>query len=132
MKSYIECCEEVGYDRRYNPPEKKFIYYAYKNGTCSTFSTKEQACGFSSLVERKVTNQDEIDAYSKERSEKSQEAFDLWYAGLKEEYSDVSDQLFNAIYSQAYEDGHSSGYDNVACHFSDLYYFALEVLKIGR
>lgn len=130
MKNYQACCDEVGYDRSWNPPEKQYTYYAYLNGTCTQFSNESEAKKFSRLHERKVTNQDEVDSYFEERTRLAKLVFDLWYSGLREEYSDLSDEMFSLIYGQAYEDGHSSGYDSVYAYFVDIYHFTLEVIKV--
>lgn len=61
--------------------------------------------------------------------DKIKEAFDLWYADLRDEYI-LSDDMFKLIYSEAYERGHSAGYDEVANYFPDLVDFVRRAITI--
>ena len=48
MKTWKQCCEEVGYDPyESSPPEKITKYYAYKKGAVFHVKTLEEAKGIS-------------------------------------------------------------------------------------
>jgi hypothetical protein len=115
MKTWKQCCEEVGYDPyESNPPEKITKYYAYKNGAVFHVKTLEEAKGISKNYEVVVCNQDEIDAYWNSRRDLENKAQVIWYNSLLEEYSYLPKGVVEKCYSYAYDEGHSSGYDEVA------------------
>ena len=120
MKTWKQCCEEVGYDPyESNPPEKIMKYYAYKNGAIFHAKTLEEAKGISKNYEKVVYNQDEIDDYWNKQIGLEYKAREIWYNSLLEEYSYLPKGVVEKCYSYAYDEGHSSGYDEVAnCMYS--------------
>lgn len=130
MRSFDEICKEVGYNhRKSNPPEPIITYFAYKSGEAKEFATKILALGFSKNVEEVVVNKTEIRAYWDRQRDLEAKASELWYAELQNEYSELPVAAFNIIYQKAYDDGHASGYDEVASHFESLYYFYADLKK---
>lgn len=115
-------------------PEPKNVWHAYKNKTyvgASYVSRADAEQHFNTkVVERVVENQDEIDAYKCYRQELEQQAFNIWYAALREEHGELSDKLFDICYAQAYDRGHSSGYDEVANCMYDVVEFAHKVRAV--
>jgi hypothetical protein len=88
MKTWKQCCEEVGYNPyESNPPERITKYYAYKNGAVFHVKTLEEAKGISKTYENVVCNQDEIDDYWNSRRDLENKAQVIWYNSLLEEYS---------------------------------------------
>lgn len=67
----------------------------------------------------------EYDAEMKRRDE-------LFHNYLKESNAVNNDAMHKAIYSKAYDDGHSSGYHEIECNYSELVDFANEVIKLSK
>jgi hypothetical protein len=129
MITFIEASKQVGLLDLGPRPETKIVYFAYKNGEAVEFETADAARKFSKLFESVAKNRDEIEEYNQRLQEKEQEAVDLWFKGLRAEYSDLSDALFNMAYGEAYERGHSSGYDEVANCMIDIVDFIEKVKR---
>jgi hypothetical protein len=51
---------------------------------------------------------------------------------LREQYADLPVAVFNLCYSQAYDRGHSSGYDEVANYMIDIVYFAQKIIEASK
>lgn len=113
-------------------PKKEYQFYAYKNGTCTTFDNEKDAKNFSLLYEKNVTNKDEIDKYWETLKTLDRKAIEIWHSALREEWSELSTELFDVCYSQAYERGHSSGYDEVANLMYDIVEFAQRILSVKK
>jgi len=111
-------------------PERKFMYYAYRNGTCSIFDNEKEAKRFSCLIEKKMINSDEVEQYWDTKRIIEIEAFTIWYESLREEWSELSNELFKVCYGEAELRGHSSGCDEVANCMYDVVEFAQRVLKL--
>lgn len=123
MMTYEAACESVGYTRGVIPPEKKIVYLAYKEGECKKFDTLSDAKSFSKLIEEKVVNEVEIDFFRKTQREKERLANELFLSEFRKRFYELSDNQFSCIWSEAWEDSHSYGYDEVASKFYDLYIF---------
>lgn len=132
MISFKEACDQIGYVRNVPAPTTIYKYFAYKAGKASEFATMSEALAFSKNVEKVVANQDEIDAFWKKRHDDERAAVDLWMAQLREYYSDLNDKQFSVIYDVAYENGHHSGYDEVALHFEEMYDVCVKFVKAGE
>lgn len=129
MISFKEASIQAGYDRNKKPPVEKVVWYAYSARDVREYPTKEDAMEFSKLVERAVINKAEIDAFWEERRELEQKAVDIWYNVLLEYHSNLSAEVFSIVYSKAYENVHSDGYDAVASEMEELAIFAERILK---
>ncbi len=133
MITYKEACEQVGYDSYVLCPiEAITVWYAYKDGMATEFSDRDEAFKLSKLVERKVVNKSEIDAWWDSRRKLEQAACEIWEEELKAEYigDNCSEELFDACYNEAYERGHAYGHDEIASYMSDIFEFALKVRRI--
>lgn len=95
-------------------PTKTYMYRAYKNGECKTFTTQKEAYKFSSLVEKYWDNEEEYKAQKQIWDDWNTKITVAWYDDLRKEYDHLNDELFDICYSEAYDRGHSSGYDEVA------------------
>jgi hypothetical protein len=133
MRTYNQITEYLGYDFTVQCPiTYTFKYFAYKNGEVKEFNTIKEAQLFSKNVEKSVNTENELkrDTWYKIRSEQISHVDAVWFKELKEEYKNsLSDEVFKLCYAEAYEKGHSSGYDEVACCMSDYVDFALNVLR---
>jgi hypothetical protein len=130
MITYNEACEQVGYDRSAKCPiAETILWYAYKGGEAKEFYNRIDATKFSKNVESKVVNKAEIDAWWKDKNALQVKAIDTWMLALKAEYIDshFSEELFNLCYSEAYDRGHSYGYDEVASYMDSIVDFAIKV-----
>jgi hypothetical protein len=81
------------------------------------------------LVEKMCINEEEVKNFWEEYRKEEAIGFNNWYADLRKEYSEVSDEIFELCYSKAYDEGHSSGYDEVANIIDDEVEFAKKILK---
>ena len=102
-----------------------------KDGTTTEFVERRNAekCPDSRGMTTVCLNQEEIDVYWSESRRLESEAFDLWYKDLQEDYDYMTPAIFDLCYNKAYEDGHSSGYDEVANYMISITSFAEEILK---
>lgn len=133
MLSYKQACDQAGYDRSVQCPIKpNIVYFAYKCGVATEFKTKAEAQAISKNVETVTTNMAECDAWWNERKALEAKACNIWYAALKNEWVEdgESSELFEACYSEAYDRGHSSGYDEVASYFNDIWQFTCKIRTI--
>jgi len=110
------------------PPEPIIKYYYLENGI-SYGPINEKPVG-KKVVERVVFNQKEIDEYWNNIRFEREKAETEWYDDLRIEFSELSDGIFKACYSQAWEDGHSSGYDEIGNIMYDIVEFAKNIIKI--
>lgn len=92
-------------------PVKEFKYNAYKNGTCATFDTDEEARAFSNLVEKIQSNKEEHDIAYRAYCEQRQLIYDIWMKNVREYFNNYSPAEIDLMYSYGYDRGHSSGYD---------------------
>lgn len=132
MIKFEDACKQVGYDRTADRPQTVYKYYAYKDGKAREFDTRQEAQAFSNLVEYTVANKDEIHAFQDKQTEGEIAAAELWLKELRDDYPELTDKQFGIIYDKAYEDGHSTGYDEVGLHLQDLYYFCMNFVKAGE
>jgi hypothetical protein len=83
------------------------------------------------MVEKKCNNQEAWDAYWNGRKVLESSARELWYASMKDEYlapnGSLSPLMFDLCYDEAYDRGHSAGYDEVANYMSSVSDFALKI-----
>lgn len=82
-------------------------------------------------VEKVITNKKEIDKFWEVEQYKENFALDKWKKDLKEEFN-LKIEIFNLCYSEAYERGHSAGYDEVANNLIDIVEFANKLIKIFK
>ena len=132
MIKFEDACQRVGYDRSAERPQTIYKYYAYIDGKVYEFATRQEAQTFSKLVEYAVANKVEIRAFQDKQTEAELAAAALWFKELRADYPELTDKQFGVIYGKAYEDGHSTGYDEVGLHFQDLYYFCMNFVKAGE
>lgn len=113
-------------------------YFAYKNGEAKKFDNYEEAKNFSNNVESNLDK----NAYEAARSaynKASREAENKVIQAMKKEIGWLScgdvekdNQLFDLAYGKAYEDGHSSGYNeiyNYLLDYDDLIQQAIKIIQ---
>jgi hypothetical protein len=110
----------------------KFWGYA-KGKVIDSFDTRKLAedAGATS-VESYCVNEPEIKAWDGRYKELISALDEKWRDALREEYSDLPDEVYNLVYNKAYEDGHSYGYDEVANYMIDLADMAVKIMDIAK
>jgi hypothetical protein len=130
-QAYDLAVEELGIQNLPSaPPPAKYMYYAYKNGTCSIFETEKTAKEFSYIIERFQVNKEEISQYWNTHKKISQLAENIWYKALEETYKHLSPEMFEACYGEAYDRGHSAGWDEVVYYMDEVVSFANTIKTI--
>jgi hypothetical protein len=114
-----------------NMPEKKYIYYAYKNGIGARFDTLESAREYSYLTDQVQINGREISEYWSNKTKVIELAEVIWKKSLREYYSEFSDILFDVCYNAAHRKGFTGGYDVVAEYMRDYTTLALDIEEAG-
>lgn len=127
-KSYSECCREVGLDRNKRIPELVYRWVGYSGGKLIECKSMMEAQQYA-LHERLSTEESvqARDNFFKDNIEKEKKAINLFVRSLREDYSEISDQLFDVCYDEAYKRGHSAGYDEVAAYMDEVVGFAKKV-----
>ena len=133
---YIDLMAESGIQYPYE--SEYTIYFAYKNGKAKKFNTKEEAKQYSDNIEEKVDKQ-AYEAARKAYNQASSEAEAKVIQAMKKEIGLIScgddekdNQLFDLVYGKAYEDGHSSGYNeiyNYLLDYDDLLKQAIKIIQ---
>lgn len=129
MKRYQEYVDQVGVPEF---PQKQYVWVAYKNGNVAGQATSREGAESqykTKLVEKVQRNVEEYDRLLEEYKARSAEAKRLWEADFRAEWGELSDEVFNLCYDQAWEDGHSAGYDEVANCMYGVAEFAEKIMK---
>ena len=133
MKTWGECCEEVGYVRNeLCPIQPEKVAFAYKNGEVKKFDSLLEAQKFSKNTEVSVTNQKDIDAWWDDRRKLEIAAYDVWNTSLKEEYDHLSEEVFSICYGRAWDESHSYGPDEVANTMIGMDEFARRIIEASK
>lgn len=131
---YHDLMDEAGV--KYPNKSDYTTYFAYKGGEFKKFNTKEEAMAFSNNIE---ANLDKA-AYEAARSKYNQEdnkAIEKVVQAMKKEIGGYGDnekdnQLLDLIFSKAYEDGHSSGYNEIYNYLLDYDNLIQRAIKIVK
>lgn len=131
MKTWSECCDEVGYDRLAKGPSKVYVYYGYKGGIGTAFPSEELAMEFSHLTEKVVDafSEKAHDAFWADQIIAERKAYEVWQKSLESAFDYLTPSTFELCYKKAYEDGHATGYDAVYYAMEDISDFACKILS---
>lgn len=138
MRSYEEILVEVDFDGVMTHPaiNRKYSYYVYQQGKCvgtmDTVAEAQEVFGKAVVTERFEINAEAIVALRDKQIAVQAAAIDVWSRELREEYPVLDDLLFNACYDEAYDRGHSAGWDNVADRMHGVVEFACKILNLSR
>lgn len=124
MLTYKECENAVSSFPVY--PDKEYVWFAYKDGECKQFTSRTDALTFSNNVERSEVNKEEYEQKKKLYYEDQEKVVNFWISEMKKEF-DVSDKIFDICYAEAYDRGHSYGYDEVYNYMIDVVAFAEKI-----
>lgn len=136
QKQYkIDAATQLGLDPAIleaNSPEKEYIYLTYKGGECKICSSNKEAMEFSKLIEKVEKEESKIqyENFWNSRHKIEQLASDMFHKDLREEYSYLNQQMYNACYQEAYDRGHACGYDEVVARMSGIVDFAEKIVKL--
>lgn len=137
MQQYAYYCEAVGFNRAdYKPPEIHYTFVAYKEGKVFPAATRVEALKISKNVEMiaDLVSKAAHEKYLKTRRELEGNAFGMWYADLQSDYISTrfTEEMFNKVYSLAYDDGHASGHDEVVTYFDKYYDLVTACLDLKK
>ena len=128
--NFKEACDQVGYNPDYSKaPKRIYKYFAYKDGQTFECSSKEEASKISPLIEEVLANKNEIEQFRNNQNILLSRAIQIWKNNLREEYSHISDHVYNLCYEKAYYRSHAYGYDEVASTLKDEIEFACKLLN---
>ena len=121
---YRDLMDEAGV--KYPNKSNYTTYFAYKSGESKRFDTYEEA-----------KNKNAYEAARKAYNQASSEAEAKVIQAMKKEIGGYGDneqdnKLFDLVYGKAYEDGHSSGFNeiyNCLLDYDDLIQRTLEIVK---
>lgn len=117
VMSYSDCEKEVG--ERPQILLNKFEWFGYKNGEVKIFDTEKEAKEWAYTVERFVSNKDEVIQNRKDLADYDTKVHAIWWNSVRSCYSHLPDKVFDILYDEAYDRGHSAGYDEVASYLID-------------
>ncbi len=109
-------------------PTKQIEYLAYKGKEITSFDTFAKAKEYSKLVDTFVVNQQEVDDAHQAVQEWGTDVFEYWFRCLQQEYDYLPEEVFKLCYFQAWERGHSAGYDEVSNYMLDVVVFAESII----
>jgi hypothetical protein len=127
MTPHSKILEDLGPQPEY--PQKTFGFRAYKDGVCREFPDRKSAEQFSKLVEKFQTNVEYYDSWMAEYSNYHNQVSDRWHSEARAEFDELSDAQYNVLYNKAYEDGHSSGYDEIFSYMEDYATFYSDMVQ---
>jgi len=127
-----QASEELNIPINTEPPGKMYKYVTLKNGETKEFFEEKDARNYSKIYEKIVTNQDIVDEYWAGQRQIEVLASDRFHTDLRAMYSYIHEDIYTKIYSMAYDDGHSSGYDEVASYVMKYAEFAEDIIKIVK
>lgn len=135
MMTFKEACEAVDYDiTEVCPITANYVFYAYLCGKSEEFPTKAEALKFSSNIERVETTKEQREAWFTERVALESKAAAIWYGAMKTDFlcysiykNVLTEAMFEVCYAEAYERGHSAGYDEVGNYMYSVVDFAIKI-----
>jgi hypothetical protein len=133
-KSYALCCSEVGYDEsKVAPPEQLKHWYAYVDGKAIKCANQADAKKYK-LNECVLdpTSKQAIIEYWDSRRVLEVKALELFQKYLREDYSYLSDAMFEHCYNAAKERSKSADYDEIPDNLTYFVEFAKNAVKIGK
>jgi hypothetical protein len=120
MKTFDQCCKEVGLDINESPPKLKNEWVAYVGGKVTHCTSMNDAISKSSLYENVISQEskDLHSLYFLEREENIRRAVILFENSLRNECYDLSYHDFNICYEEAKYG--LTDYDCIAAKFERL------------
>ena len=130
MWSYFKAEKEILDSLGPRPEPVKAVWGYAKGEVLGSFDNSSDALkANATTTETYIKNQEEVDNWRDARTAKLHALSVKWMDDLRQEYSHISDGVYDIIYRKAYDDSHSVGYDEVASKLDDLSDFAIEIIK---
>lgn len=132
MKNFNDYLNAAGKLKDY--PQPVYTYAAYKSGIVSFHSSKSDALSISTNIEKIETDESKVRRkdVNDHNIQVERSAAEAWLNDLRYGFLDMDDRMFSVIYSEAYDQAHSGGYDEVAATFYNLADFANKILDAER
>lgn len=114
------------------PPVVEYVWFAYKNGVAHKVDSRRAAEAISSNIEKFVTKESQaaFDAYWSELRALECAAVEAWREALRNVYANIPDRVYNRLMSEAWDRGHSAGYDSIANSLDDLVALAVDLKRL--
>ena len=135
--TYAESCEAVGYSRdprvQLSAPKLEYEYIGYVKGVVVKCSTIAEYDKFK-LKEKIPTEKSKLayDAFNAKQKELEHLASEHFIQRLKDYFNELSPSQFILCWSKAWEDGHSSGYDEVANYLEDYVELCQDFMNLAK
>ena len=130
--SWNQALTDVGFFDLPEIPAQYPIYYSYKKDEVREFNNRADALNFSNKISLVWKSSPDRDQIIKDRIAAENKAFDIWYSKLREYWNNLSNDMFELCYSESYDRGHSSGYNEVAYYMHDVVRFAENIMRIKQ
>lgn len=133
MDSYQSFLDEAGVKNPWSDYPDTYQYFAYKAGqSFGPFETREEAKKVSVNIEKIKLENPAKEAAIKEFVRLGLVGRESFLKALREEHLEVSDGVYDICYEEAYDRGHSAGYDEVAAHLPDYIYLAKRIIEAAN
>ena len=114
------------------PPVVEYVWYAYKSGAVQAVGSRREAEAISLNFEKVASKESQaaFDAYWSRLRELECEAVEAWRDALRHAYANIPDRVYDRLMSEAWERGHSAGYDEIANHLDILVDLAMDLKRL--
>lgn len=133
-KTYEECTKEVGLDlSKIEPPEQLKVWYAYVDGKAIKCDSQQEAKKYKlHEVVLDPDSKSNIVKFWDDRKKLEDKALGLFRESIRQEYSGMSDALFDMCYSGSTEYARSSDYDEIPEVFKFFADFAHKAIRLKK
>ncbi len=135
MRTFKEIASDVKYEiNKKCPIEVKKVVYAYKGSEVKVFDSIFEASVFSKNTATEIEPQSKAAYAAWWAAQRKAEdvAIKVWGKELREEYSFLTDKIFQLSYSEAYEREHSNGYDAIANEMESVVDFVNAIMQASE
>ena len=109
------------------------VYFGYATGKAlGCYASRQEAIDAGAATVEKCLDESAFRAAEQLYRDNEAAKSHVWHSELRCEYSQLNDATFNAIYSYAYDRGHSYGMDEVASHMIELENLAEMIIKANK
>ena len=114
------------------PPVIEYVWYAYKSGVAHVAGSRREAAALSMNFEKVATKESQaaFDTYWSELRALECEAVEAWGDALRRTYANIPARVYNRLMSEAWDRGHSAGYDEIANALEDLVVLAVDLKRL--
>ena len=133
MSIYDDIKAEMGDAPKY-PSKSDFTrVFGYAAGKpIGDFSSKSEAVAAGAKSTETVVDEAGFKAARDAFGEHNAAISKAWYAAVRAEHPEVSDEVFAKVHAMAYERGHSSGYGEVEIYIDEYVDFANDIIAASK